>query len=560
LSSSTPGPLFALVLTLAAGCAGPPAEETQPAARSLFVEITSDAFVDSQEATWPDGTFFLPEIMGGGIALFDHDNDGDLDLLQVRVPAPGRLDDPAPNRLFEQTTDGRFVDVTERSGLGDPGFGQGIAIGDADNDGDLDVYFTNFGRDAYYRNEGDGRFVESTAEAGLEHDAWSSSATFVDYDRDGDLDLFVVHYLVMALDARCQGTNLAPDYCGPKMFPGVRDTLYRNDGGGKFTDVSENAGIATAGKGLGVVALDLTDDGRIDFYVANDKEVNHLWVGNADGTFTDEAILRGLGFNAHGAPEASMGLAVNDADGDGRLDLFVTHLLYESNTLYVATEHGVYADRSDAAGLAVIDRPYTGFGCGFVDFDHDGDMDLAVANGRVSRARPVAGAPEGEFWSNYVEPNLLFRNDGDARFTDVSPEAGTFSSRLEVGRGLALGDIDNDGDIDLALGNLGGLPRLFRNDAPAPGTHWLIVRAMTGDRDALGARVTLHQGNHDRVGAVLPGASYGSSNDARVHFGLGSGDRIDAIEVRWPDGRRERFPAGAVDRQVVVRKGEGEAS
>ena len=537
-----------------AGDAPPPVAVTES---PLFVEVTSELLPVGDDGAWPDGTYFLPEIMGGGLGLVDYDNDDDLDLLQIRFPPPGQPQAPAPNRLYRQEPDGTFADVTAESGLGDPGYGQGVATGDADGDGDPDVYVTNYGADAFYLNNGDGTFTDASEPAGFAGDGWSSSAAFVDYDRDGDLDLYVVRYLELDPELQCEGVSLAREYCAPQEFPGAVDSLYRNNGDGSFTDVAVEAGIATPGKGLGVLCADLTGDGWVDIYVANDTEVNFLWVNRGDGTFVDEAILRGVGFNVHGTAEASMGLTLGDANRDGRLDLFMTHLQYESNTLYTATEHGVFSDDSDSSGLAMIDRPFTGFGCGFFDYDNDGDPDLAVANGGISRGRVYPGSI-GTFWNHHAEPNLLLENDGTGRFRNVSDRAGAFGGRVEVSRGLAFGDIDRDGDVDLVVGNLGGPPRIFRNDAPAPGAHWLAARVLVGERDAIGAEVTLVAGGTRYAGLALAGYSYASSNDAKVHFGLGAVDRVDAIEVVWPDGSRERFPSSDVDRVVTLRKGEGE--
>ena len=398
-----------------------------------------------------------------------------------------------------------------------------------------------------------------TTAAGFSGDAWSTSAAFVDYDRDGDLDLYVVHYVLFDPTVICRRLNDAPDFCGPRKFKGVLDTLYRNNGDGTFTDVTALAGIALPGNGVGVICADLTGDGWVDFYVTNDGEANHLWVNRGDGAFADEAIMRGVAFNTHGMAEASMGVAVGDADDDGEMDLFMTHLSNQTNTLYNASSYGIFGDVSDASGFAGVDLPFTGFGCGFFDVDHDGDLDLAVVNGRVARGPVLSGATVGTFWNPYAEPNLLFQNDGRGRFSDVSSLAGAFTAQVEVSRGLAFGDIDRDGDIDLVVANLSGKLRVFRNDAPAPGTHWLLVRAVTGNRDAIGAYVTVVSAGPKLVRLALPGYSYQSSNHPRAHFGLGQIDQIEAIEVTWPDGERERFEAPGVNRELTVRQGDGEA-
>ena len=550
---------FLVAIHFMGGCGfGDAPQSTTEAGGMLFTEITEKVGLRMTSKLWPNGTYALYEITGGGLAVFDYDNDGDLDILQVRFPPPGQDQAQAPNRLFQQQPDGTFVDRTSTSGLGDPGYGQGVAIGDVDNDGDLDVYVTNFGPDAFYLNNGDGSFTDATSDAGFLGDSWSTSATFVDYDRDGDLDLYVVHYLRFASSAVCKAENTRMDYCGPQAFEPSPDTLYRNNGNGTFTDVTADAGITSPGKGLGVVCADLTNDGWIDIYVANDGEVNQLWVNNHDGTFTDEAIMRGVGLNTHGKAEASMGVSIGDANGDGTLDLIMTHLTRETNTLYMGSESALYTDASASSGLAITDLPYTGFGCGFFDFDNDGDLDLAVVNGGVKRGPLRPGASVGAFWNQYAEPNLLFQNNGRGHFTDVSPHTGAFAARLDVSRGLAFGDIDRDGDIDLVMGNLSGGPQVFRNNTSRPDTHWLLIRALTGKRHAIGARVTLLANGKSFTRLVLPGYSYASSSDPRVHFGLGAIDRVEAIEITWPDTSQERYKVPGVDRELTLHKGAGE--
>jgi hypothetical protein len=530
----------------------------QEVASALFVEATAELGLPTKARVWPDGTFALHEIDGGGAGLLDYDNDGDLDIVEVRYPPPGRPDEQAPNRLYQQQPDGRFVDVTEAARIGDPGYGQGLAVGDVDNDGDLDVYFTNFGLDAFYLNNGDGTFEAATESAGFSGDRWSSSAAFTDYDRDGDLDLFVVHYVVFEERNPCPNPYSAMDYCQPGVYQPTLDALYQNDGKGVFTDVTTEAGIDLPARGLGVLCADLTGDGWTDIYVANDGEANHLWVNQKDGRFRDEALLMGAAVSAMGKPESSMGLAVGDVNQDGLIDLFMTHFGGEKNTLYRTIRTGFFADKSAQAGMAPIDLPYTGFGCGLFDYDHDGDLDVAVVNGRTLRGQTLPGAEAGEFWNGYTEPNLLFENDGRGRFTDVSDCAGLFASRVEVGRGLAMGDIDNDGDVDMALTNLGGL-RVYRNEAPAADSHWLTIRALVGNRDAIGAEVRIETDGRVQRRYVLPGYSFQSSNDPRVHFGLGKDPNVESVEITWPDGVREEFTIPGVDQQIVLAKGQGGA-
>ena len=555
-----PLPIVAVSLS-AASLIGCGQEATCPPAPSpeLFVEITEEAGLGSlvSEAL-TDGTYDVPEIMGGGIALFDYDSDGDLDLLRICSLPADHARGPASNRLFQQQPDRGFAEVTRAAGFDHPGYGQGAAIGDVDNDGDPDLYVTNIGPDSFYLNNGDGTFTDVTARAGFAGGEWSASATFVDYDGDGDLDLFVVHYLEYALGTICTDVSGSPEYCGPQHFSGTLDRLYRNEGDGTFSDVSAPAGINSPGKGLGIVAADLTDDGRIDLYVTNDADVNHLWVNNGDGAFTDEAVARGVGVNAYGRTEASMGITIGDANHDGILDLFMTHLIDETNTFFLSLNESMYVDASSASGFGTTDFSYTGFGCGFFDFDHDSDLDLLIVNGRIMRGPPHPGAPASPFWEKYAEPNFLFENDGAGRFGNCSERAGLLASRVDVSRGVAFGDLDDDGDLDLAVAHLLSGLRLFHNQAPPAGSHWLRVRAVTGKRDALGACVTVRAAGKALIRIVQANYSYLSASDPRVHFGLGAVEKVEAIEVRWSDGTRERFGAAGVDRDVVVRKGSGD--
>ena len=551
----------------------------------LFLEVTTALGFSQAKTSWPPGTHALPEIVGSGVALLDYDSDGDLDVLHIRFPAPGKEKTPVPNQLFQQQSDGTFAEVTEAAGIGHIGYGQGVAVGDIDNDGNVDVYVTNYGPDAFYRNNGDGTFT--LKDVGLSNNAWGTSATFGDYDRDGDLDLYVANYVQFEPATICRGKHSAPGYCNPNVFEPATDRLFRNDGDGTFTDVTQQTGIAEmSGRGLGVVCLDLTGDGWADFYVANDGEANYLWVNQTDGTFVEEAILYGLAFNAYGQPEGSMGIAVGDVNADTQPDLLITHLSDETNTLYLASNDAVFIDVTEVAGFAGRDLPFTGFGCGFFDFDNDADLDIALVNGRVKRGEVLEGAVLGKFWNFYAEPNLLFQNNhrfpsvSDGRqqseetssvsllppenrqfptvhFSDVSTRAPDFTKRLEVSRGMAFGDIDQDGDIDMVVSSHDNRLRFFRNDAPPPEHHYLFVRAITRNRDAYGAQVTLRTESHTLTGYVLPGTGYLSSSSPIVHFGLGTISEVETIEVRWQDGSRERFPGTFPNRRITVYQGEG---
>ncbi len=545
------------MLLLFQGCGA----DLSPGEQGLLRDITSEAGLPVADRDWPDGVYQTPEIMQGGVGLFDADGDGDLDLLHVRVPPPGAAEQTISNRMYRQEPDGHFADVTEEAGLQEPGYGQGLAVGDTDNDGDLEVYVTNYGPDAFYLNAGDGRFTNAAREAGFRGDAWSTSAAFCDYDGDGFQDLYVAHYLRYDPGKRCTAPGGRREYCGPLSFTGAPDTLYHNEGDGTFSDRTREAGIVlpqegARGMGLGVVWTDLTQDGRPDIFVANDAQANQLWVNRGDGTFADEAVARGVAFDRSGRPEANMGIAVGDGNLDGFLDLLVTHLWQENNRLYAGTNGPLFRDFTVESRLSRYDLERTGFGCAFIDLDHDSDLDLAVVNGGVKRRPRLPGAPEG-FWGDYAEPNELFENDGSGVFTLVDGKAGRFAAEVDVSRGLACGDIDSDGDLDLVVSNVDNSLRLYRNDAPAEGSHWLLVRALTRGRDALGAQLWLHAGGRQFRGLALAGSSYCSSNDPRAHFGLGSLATVDGIDVLWPDGQRESFPGCEADREITLRQGEG---
>lgn len=542
-----------------------------------FTDITDEVGLDFRHDAGVDGSFFLPEIVGAGGAFFDYDDDGRLDIYLVDSGShgPRKTGEEGPmNRLYHQEADGRFRDVTADAGLGDTGYGMGCAIGDLDNDGDRDVFVANFGPDALYRNNGDGTFTDITASAGIRGDRWSCSSAFFDYDRDGDLDLFVTAYVKHDAKMVCRDYAGRPEYCGPQVFAGVPDVLYRNNGDGTFTDVSIASGIGQlAGRGLGVIVADLNQDAWPDVYVANDAEPNHLWINQRDGTFAERALITGIAVNMLGQPEASMGVAIGDVDGDGDQDLFITHLDRQTNTLYVNLGPTMFEDRVVASGLGEVSLPYTGFGTGFFDHDHDGDLDLVVVNGKVIRqtsgttAPPAAAVATRESSSGelslqeYAESNQLFDNDGTGVFRDVSSLAGDLVGEPEVSRGAVFGDVDGDGDLDVLVTNCHGRARLFRNDTPAKG-HWLIVRAVdpTVNRDAIGAWVRVEAGGNEFVRLVTHTYSYLVSGAATVHFGLGTAERVDQLRVQWPDGSEEAFGAGPTDRLITLRKGQGRTS
>jgi hypothetical protein len=435
----------------------------------------------------------------------------------------------------------------------------GVAIGDYDNDGDPDLYLTNFGANRLYRNDGDGRFVDVTSAAGpgLDDARWSTSASFSDYDADGDLDLFVANYVdfTVAGAKACHEPAGARDYCGPLQFRPVPDRLFRNNGSGTFTDVTESAGIAGAnGAGLGVAAADFNQDGRPDFYVANDGMANNLWLNRGDGTFTDEALLSGTAFNADGRPEGSMGLAVGDPDNDGDDDIVVTNITRETHAFYRNLGQGRFEDVRVASGVGGATAPYTGFGIDWIDYDNDGRLDLFVANGAVTM---VEALRDDSF--PYRQPNQLLRNHSGGRFRDVSVEAGSALALAEVSRGAAFGDVDNDGDVDVLVTNNNGPVRLLLNETNAR-HHWLEVRLQgtVDNRQGLGARVGIRRTDGTiRWRRAHADGSYLSSSDPRVHFGLGPTPDIEGVVVHWPGGLREEWRVAGVDRIATLKQGSG---
>ena len=536
-----------------------------------FRELAPDAGLRFVHDNGARGRFYLPEIMGSGVALFDYDGDGDLDVYFVQggpVEAEGagepRAAKDRKSRLFRndlaKDAAGKpvlhFTDVTDAAGVGFTGVGMGAAVADYDNDGDLDLYVTAFGSNVLYRNNGNATFTDVTREAGVDDPRWSTSAAFIDYDRDGSLDLFVANYVDFTVRAgkSCTDPVGAPEYCAPSAYHPVPARLFRNNGNGTFTDATDAAGISRAyGAGLGVAVGDYNGDGWPDLYVANDATPNQLWMNRQNGSFEDQGWLSGSAANAAGRPEGSMGIASGDYDTDGDEDLFVTNLSRETFVLYVNDGHGNFEDRRASAGVAQTTASMTGFGTAWLDYDRDGLLDLITANGavNVSGGRRDAAAP-------YVQHNQLFHNAGTGRLVDVTATAGSPFETALVGRGLATGDIDNDGDVDVVITANGGPARVLLNEStPA---HWLSVglAAASGNRFGFGARVgTVREGQPTQWRRVGTDGSYLSASDPVVHFGLGSSPHIDRVVVEWPDGVREYWPRVEADRRVTLRRGTG---
>jgi enediyne biosynthesis protein E4 len=557
-----------LAVFLAAGCARPPGPgpivANEPDGPPWFEDVTDRVGLTFRHHAGPTGSYFMPQVMGSGVALLDADNDGRLDILLLNnSPGTG-----AQHALFLQQPDGTFRDASAGSGLDVAGHGMGVAVGDFDNDGRADVYISQYGGGRLFRNLGGGRFEDVTAAAAVALPHWGTSCAFLDYDRDGWLDLVVVNYVDYDPSQPCVAASGQADFCHPRQFPGTAARLFRNRALGAdgrwagYVDVTAEAGLAGArGNGLGVACADFTGDGWPDIFVANDARPNHLWVNQHDGTFKEEAVARTVAHNAAGNVEANMGVVAADLAGAGRLDLFVTHLAEERHTLWRQDVPGRFRDETAASGLGNPRWRGTGFGTAAADFDHDGWLDLAVVNGRVTRSRLTDGAPPADlsaFWQPYAERNQLFAGTGGGQFRDVSPDSPAFAGRPGVYRGLAWGDLDNDGAMDLVVSAVEGPARVYRNVAPKKG-HWVGVRALDPgrNRDALGAAVTVAAGGRTWLGLANPGQSYCSSGDPRVHFGLGPAAAVDEFRVDWPDGTREVFAGGPADRYVTLARGRG---
>ncbi|XOV86997.1 MAG: CRTAC1 family protein [Pseudomonadota bacterium] len=544
-----------LVNAVLTGCDATDPPLTLPADAEWLVDITSQVRLDFEHTSGIKGDYFLQEIMGAAAAVFDYDGDGNLDIYLINV---------GQNRLYRQTSEGTFIDVTKRSGLGDDGYGMGTAVGDIDNDGDLNLLVTNYDDDRLYLNRGDGTFEDITGPTGIAGPRWSTSAAFCDIDADNYLDLCVTRYVTNDPAFACSSGSGEPDYCGPNAYRGLADQLYRNNGDGTFTDISQASGIAaSASNGLGVICFDFNDDNRSDFLVANDGERNQLWINQGYSRFLDRAVSFGIAVNIFGDTEASMGVALEDVNGDQQLDVFVTHLDQESNTLYLGTGPNALMDATATSGLGFTSTPYTGFGTELFDADQDGDLDLVIANGKVRRGQLSNIANDNAFSLSYfheiyAETNQLMINNGTGRFEDACGNAMQFCNAREVSRGLLTADIDNDGDLDVLVTNANGPAQLFRNDIPRQG-NWLMLRAMdpTLNRDAIGALLRVHTARGALSRPVMHTRSYLSSADAGVHVGIGDASRV-SVDVVWPDGKREHFAIDTVYRTHFLVKGDGE--
>jgi hypothetical protein len=548
--------------TTAVSSAAPSTAELLP---NLFRDVAAELGVDFvHHASDREHMYFMPRSSGSGGAFLDYDGDGRLDLYLIQNDGP---DSQYTNRLYRQTDSG-FVDVSQASGLDLAGFGMGVACGDVNNDGRVDVLLNEYNNARLLLNQttdATPRFVDITASSGLENPMWGTSACMFDYDRDGWLDLVLVNYLTYDASRWCADGRSRQEFCGPDAFAGRVTKLYHNlgqAGSVRFHDVTVPSGFGSQpGPGYGVFCADFDGDHWPDVFIANDGKPNHLWINQQDGTFKEQAVTRGLAYNSMGTSEADMGVAVGDVDSDGMFDIFATHLATETHTLWRQGPRGIFVDRTATSGFTAAKWRSTGFGTVMVDVDNDGDNDLLLANGGVTRNAGPQGelAPwVDEFWGEYAQRDQILLNRGTGSFVDASLANEAMCGLAAVSRGLAAGDFNNDGRLDMLVTHIAGPVRLLQN-VDASGGHWLLVRAVDPElkRDAYGAEVYVQAGSRRWMRWINPGYSYLCSNDPRAHFGLGSVDQLDAIRVIWPDGGEETFAGGAVDREVTLRRGEG---
>jgi hypothetical protein len=557
------GRATALLLAIFIGGCGSPSPLTpanEPAPPAWFEDATQELGIDFVHDAGPrDETFFLPQIMGSGAAVFDFDGDGRLDVYLMNFGGPKG----EPNRLFNQMPNGKFRDVSRGSGLDVASQCQGVAIGDVNNDGYPDDLLTEYRGVRLFLNSGKGSFTE-VATAGLGNPFWAASAAFVDYDRDGWLDIVVANYLDYDPKRQCSSPSGRIDFCSPASFSGTMSKLFRNlgaNGAVRFDDVTVPSGLsARPGPGLGVLCADFTGDGWPDLFISNDGRPNHLWVNQKNGSFKEEAVIRGVATNVMGKAEANMGIAWGDVDGDGLEDLFVTHLDTETNTLWKQGPRGLFQDRTVQSMLSRPAERATGFGTVLGDFNCDGALDVAIVNGGVVRSAAPEEGPRA-FFSQYFQRNQVFENVGSGRFVDRSAANGGSKGLCgygNIGRCIAVADLANDGHLWLLTTEVGGRAHLFRNVAPDRG-HWMVVRAFDPalNRDAIGAEITLQAGTRKWLRTVQSNGGYMTSTDVRVHFGLGAIAAIDSIHVLWPDGSREMFSPRKLDSHVELRRGTG---
>jgi len=499
----------------------------------------------------------LPETMSGGVVIFDYNNDGLPDLFFVNGGSfvDKKVAANAHHHLYRNTGDGKFADVTDSSGIGTFGFGMGGCAADYDNDGWPDLYVTAVGGNKLYHNTQNNGFADVTDSAGVGAGLWSASCAFGDIDNDGNVDLYVTRYVDFAPDKTkvCTLFQDVRSYCHPSVYKSVPDILYRNNGDGTFTDVTKESGVYKAGNGLGVVFGDYDDDGWIDIYVANDATPNFLFHNKGKGVFEEVGLWSGTAVGVDGKPLAGMGTDMGDMNGDGLIDIFVTNLAGQTHSLYKNLGKALFTNVTFSSGVAEATLPYAGWGTAFFDYDNDGDLDLAVANGDVlDNANLIRDNV------SYAQLNLLFRNDGTGKFVSVGPTSGPGFALKKASRALAVGDLDNDGDLDIVVSNVGATADVLQNEGGNRGNS-ILVRTVgsRANRDGIGARLKLSVGGKTLVRDVRAGSSYLAQNDLRVHFGLGKAQKADRMEIHWPGGPVEVIENIEANQILTVRQGEG---
>ena len=514
-----------------------------------FTDVTAELGIEFRHINGESGKKHFIEPIGSGVALFDFDNDGDLDLYFVNgSDLPGISSSiPPTNRLY-RNDDGAFTDITDKASVGNTGYGLGCCVGDYNNDGFTDLYVTNYGPNVLYRNNGDGTFTDVADTAGVDGDQFSSGCAFVDVDADGYLDLYVVNYVQFDPDTNPECTRQGiPTYCTPEALPGVADVFYRNNGDGTFTDVSEKSGVgATNGKGLGVVCGDVDNDGDVDIFVANDTTPNFLYRNERNGAeMTEDALFAGVALSEEGRAYSGMGANLGDFDNDGYLDIVITNFQDQTNSLYHNAQGRFFTEMSFAKGIGERSLPYLAWGVDFSDFNNDGWLDLFVANGHlddnIAEIDPIG---------TYAQPNQLFLSDRGVNFTE-NPDAAI--AQQKVSRGTAFGDIDNDGDVDIVVSNLKDTPTVLRNDG-VNASQWLGIKLIGThcNRDAIGARVTVVSEGLTQMREVKSGSGYLSQNDLRLHFGLGAAMSVDTLTVRWLCGKVQTLQNVETNQVLVV--------
>ncbi len=533
-----------LVLALAA-------EDAPPAAR--YVDVTDAAGIRFQHVNGAFGKKYLPETMGSGCAFFDFDSDGDQDILLVNSTSwPGSpAGRSATAALYRNRGNGTFEDVTKGSGFDRSIYGMGVATSDYDADGDADVYLTALGPNVLFRNDGYGKFTDVTAEAGVGDQGFGSSATWLDYDRDSDLDLFLLNYVQWSRekDIYCSLDGKTKSYCTPESYDGASPVLYRNDGKGKFTDVTREAGLQNPrGKGLGVAVLDFDEDGHLDLAIANDTQPNNLYKNGGNGTFSDVGVLAGIAFSESGVARGAMGIDAGDYDGSGRPSLVIGNFSNEMISLYHNEGRGFFIDQAPVSEVGRASLLTLAFGAFFFDFDLDGLLDIFVANGHVENDIQAV-----QQRVTYAQPPHLFRNLGQGRFRDVVKEVGSELARPVVARGAAHGDIDSDGDLDLLVTTNGGKAYLYRNDLQTPAS-WVGFRlkGTASNRDGIGARIRVTAGGKTQTSTVKSASGYLSQSQLPVVFGLGKSSTVDRVEILWPSGKNQAVPGPEAGRIHLV--------